>query len=141
MKILPYILFNGNCREAVSFYAEVFGSPNADVITNKEIVSNAESEIEKDDKQFVMHSKRIINEANVMFSDLVPGMAFIEGNNVTLIIISDEMEEIKDVYFKLKEGGTVDKELQKTFWSKAYCSMRDRFGIGWQMSFEKGVNG
>ena len=138
MKILPYILFNGNCREAVAFYAEVFGSPKKEIMSYKKMDTKYyESGIKEDDKQLVMHSKLIINEANVMFSDLVPGMAFIEGNNVTLIIISDEMEEIKDVYFNLKEGGAVDRELQETFWSKAYGSMKDRFGIGWQMSYEK----
>lgn len=138
MKILPYILFNGNCREAVIFYAEVFGSAKAEDGSHEKMNTDATSGIKEDDKRFLMHSERIINEADVVFSDLVPGMAFIEGNNVTLIIISDEMEEIKDVYFKLKEGGAVDRELQETFWTKAYSSMKDRFGIGWQMCSENG---
>ncbi|MBK1811162.1 VOC family protein [Clostridium sp. YIM B02505] len=46
------------------------------------------------------------------------------------------MEEVKSCYDKLKEGGTVDMELQETFWSKSYGTLTDKFGILWQLSYE-----
>jgi PhnB protein len=32
----------------------------------------------------------------------------------------------------MKEGGTVQVELQQTFFSELYCMVTDKFGIIWQ---------
>ena len=48
---------------------------------------------------------------------------------------------MKSLFHKLKEGGTVGMELQETFWSKCYGSLTDKFGIGWQFSYDNGEMG
>ena len=48
------------------------------------------------------------------------------------------MDEIKSIFNKLKEGGTVSMELQETFWSKYYGFVVDKFGIGWQVNYDSG---
>ena len=80
----------------------------------------------------------MIKDNVIMFSDTPPGMPFTQGNNITILITSDDMDEIKTLYEKLKEGGTVEMELQETFWSKAYGTFTDKFGIGWQVDFDNG---
>ena len=55
-----------------------------------------------------------------MFSDVFPGMPFIAGNNISLAIVNKDLDKLKSYFNKLKEGGTVDMELQETFWSKCY---------------------
>ena len=70
-----------------------------------------------------------------MFSDVFPGMPFVKGNNISLAIVSKNIEEIKYLFNKLKEGGTVAMELQETFWSKCYGHLTDKFGIGWQFNY------
>ena len=67
-----------------------------------------------------MHSRLNIDGSNVMFSDIFPGTPFIVGNNISLAFVSKDVDEIKSVFNKLKEGGTVGLELQETFWSKCY---------------------
>ena len=57
---------------------------------------------------------------------------------MTLVIFSDDLDEIKILYYKLKDGGTVEMELQETFWSKAYGSLTDKFGVGWQLNYDDG---
>lgn len=73
-----------------------------------------------------------------MFSDVFPGMPFVEGNNISLTIISTNMDEIKALFNKLKDGGTVGMDLQETFWSKCYGNITDKFGIQWQFSHDSG---
>ncbi|MCS0542900.1 VOC family protein, partial [Aeromonas veronii] len=76
--------------------------------------------------------------SNVMLSDNFPGQPFVEGNNVTLALLSENMDDLKSWYEQLKDGGTVGMELQETFWSKLYGQVTDRFGIHWQLNYGNG---
>jgi PhnB protein len=58
------------------------------------------------------------------------------GNNVSLTVVSSDLAEVQRLYDRLKEGGSVEMELQETFWSKAYASVTDRFGIPWQLDLD-----
>jgi PhnB protein len=71
-----------------------------------------------------------------MFSDTFIGMPYVVGNNITLAIVLENMDEIKALFNKLKEGGMVVMDLQETFWSKCYGTLVDKFGIGWQFSHD-----
>lgn len=85
-----------------------------------------------------MHARLTIDGSNVMFSDTFPGQPFVEGNNITLALISKNMVTLKSWYEKLKDGGTVDTDLQETFWSKLYGQITDKFGIHWQLNYDNG---
>lgn len=51
-----------------------------------------------------------------MFSDVYPGYLFEVGNNVSLTLEFDEIEEMRKVFKELGEGGTIEMDLQETFW-------------------------
>lgn len=136
MTVHVYINFNGNCREAVEYYAEVFETERPKMMTFGEMPPDPEFIVPEELKKLVMHTELNINGSNVMFSDVFPDMPFIEGNNISLTIVSTSMDEIKSLFSKLKEGGTVEMDLQETFWSKCYGSLTDKFGIIWQFSHE-----
>ncbi|MFJ7975717.1 VOC family protein [Peribacillus sp. JNUCC 23] len=138
MSVDVYFNFNGNCREAVEFYAQVFETEKPQIMTFGEAPPNPEYPLPEEAKNLVMHARLKISGSNVMFSDVFPGMPFIEGNNISLAIVSENLDEIKSQFDKLKEGGTVGMELQETFWSKCYGQLTDKFGIGWQ--FNNGMN-
>jgi len=76
-----------------------------------------------------------------MFSDTPPEMHLVEGNNISLIISSKNIDEIKPLFNQLKEDGTVIMEIQKTFRSKCYGFVTDNFGIKWQLSYDNGQTG
>lgn len=138
MKIQPYINFSGNCREAVAFYAEVFKTDKAKIMTYGEMPPDPNYPLSDEVKNLVANTSLMIKDNVIMFSDTPPGMPFTQGNNITILITSDDMDEIKTLYEKLKAGGTVGMELQETFWSKAYGTLTDKFGIGWQVDFDNG---
>lgn len=136
MSVQVYINFNGNCREAVEFYAEVFKTEKPKFMLFGDIPSNGETSFTEETKKLVMHSEIKIKDSTIMFSDVPEGMPFVPGNNISIIVGSNDMEEIKSIFNKLKTGGKVEMELQKTFWSKCYGFVIDKFGIGWQLSLE-----
>lgn len=134
MSVDVYINFNGNCREAVEYYAQVFGTEEPKMMSFGEAPPNPEYPLPEEAKHLIMHTRLNINGSNVMFSDVFPGMPFVAGNNISLTIVSESMDEIQSAFNKLKDGGTVGMELQETFWSKCYGSLTDKFGIIWQFN-------
>ncbi|WP_110932598.1 VOC family protein [Paenibacillus bouchesdurhonensis] len=138
MAVDVYFNFDGNCREAVEFYADVFNTEAPQIMTFGEAPPNPEYKLPEEAKDLVMHARININGSNVMFSDVFPGMPYVQGNNITLAFVSTDLDEIKSVFHKLKEGGTVNMELQETFWSKCYGNIKDKFGTEWQVSHDSG---
>jgi PhnB protein len=141
MAIDVYINFRGNCREAVGFYAEVFGTEEPKIMRFGDVPSDPEYPLPEEEKDLVMHAQLNINGSNVMFSDTPSSMPFVAGNNISLVISSKDMNEVKTLFSRLKEGGTVHMELQETFWSKCYGYLTDKFGISWQLSHDSGQMG
>ena len=136
MAVDVYLTFNGNCREAAEFYAEVFQTDKPEIMTFGESPQNPDFVLPEEAKDLVLHTRLNINGSNVMFSDTFPGSPFVEGNNISLAFVSKDEEMVKSAFNALKEGGKVNMDLQETFWSKCYGSLRDRFGIEWQFSHE-----
>lgn len=141
MAIDIYLNFNGNTREAVEYYAEVFETDAPHIMTFGEAPPDPSHPLPEEAKHLVMHANLKIAGSTVMFSDVFPGMPYVEGNNINLTLMDTDVDKIKSWFNKLKEGGTVTMELQETFWSKCYGSLKDKFGIYWQLSHDNGMNG
>jgi PhnB protein len=141
MAIQVYLNFNGNCREAVEFYAQVFGTGKPKMMTYGETPPNPEFPLPEEAKNLIMHTQLNISGSNVMFADVFPGTPFIAGNNINLAVISKNIDEIKASFHKLKEGGIVSVDLQETFWSKCYGKLTDKFGTEWQFNHDSGEMG
>ncbi|MFJ3389062.1 MULTISPECIES: VOC family protein [unclassified Lysinibacillus] len=137
MAVEVYLIFNGNCREAVSFYEKVFNANKPEIMTFGDSPQNPNYPLPEEAKDLVMHTRLSIFGSTVMFSDTFPGNPFTTGNNVTLAVVSDDETQMRKAFDGLKEGGEVKMELQETFWSKCYGSLTDKFGIEWQFSYEE----
>ncbi|QAA32617.1 VOC family protein [Clostridium manihotivorum] len=136
MAVNIYVNFNGNCREAVEYYSEVFGTEEPQIMTFGEGGTDPNFPMPEEAKNLVLHTRLNICGSTIMFSDTFPGSEFTQGNNISLTVVSNNMDDIKNYYNKLSEGGSVEMELQETFWSKCYGSLTDKYGIPWQLSYE-----
>ncbi len=138
MAVNAYINFDGNCSEAVEFYRYVFGTEAPEIMTYGDSPPDPEFQVADEHKHLVLHTALDIIGTTVMFSDLFPGEKFIQGNNISLAIMLKNIDDINSLFDKLKEGGSVEMELQETFFSKCYGSLRDKFGIIWQVMYDDG---
>lgn len=138
MTIHAYVSFNGNCREALDFYAHVFEAEPPMLMTYGDTPDNPDFPISEEMKKRVMHARMTMDGTDVMFADAFPGMPFTAGNNVGLSIGSPDLGKIGAYYDRLKEGGQVVLEMQETFWSKGYGKVIDKFGIEWHLNHESG---
>ncbi|KRE93103.1 glyoxalase [Paenibacillus sp. Soil766] len=138
MSINAYLNFQGNTREVVTFYAEVFNLPTPKIITFGDMPAHPDYPLPEEAKNGVMHTRLDINGSPLMFSDVFPGMPYVVGNNISLSYVSSNAEEIQNAFHKLKEGGKIGMELQATDWSKLYGQVEDKFGILWQFNLDSG---
>ncbi|SET46018.1 VOC family protein [Paenibacillus sp. NFR01] len=134
MAINVYLNFDGNTREAVEFYAKVFETETPQMMTFGDSPQDPSFPLPEEAKNRIMHARLEAAGGVLMFSDTFPGMPFTQGNNISLTVTSPDEESIKTWFAKLSDGGKVNMELQKTFWSNCYGSLRDKFGIEWQLS-------
>jgi PhnB protein len=138
MPVNPYINFNGNCRAAVEHYADVFKTEPPGFMTFAEGPANPAMPIPDAAKNLIMHTQIDISGTTVMFSDVFPGMELVQGNNISLTVVSKDRDQITHWFNRLKEHGTVHMELQETFWTGLYGNLRDKYGIEWQFSLDDG---
>ena len=136
MAVGIYLIFNGNCREAVEFYSEVFGTASDEIMTFGDHPSS-DYPLSEEEKKLIMHTSMRISGDLIMFSDAFPGSPVTVGENVSIMVTSKDMEELKAQFHKIKEGGRVDMDLQETFWSKCYGAVIDQFGVSWQFNHEE----
>ena len=136
MAVDIYLIFEGNCRGAVEFYSKVFNTEINQLTTFGDSPQHPDYQLPEEAKDLIMHARLDISGSNVMFSDTFPGQPYVVGNNVTLALLSDNMDDLKTWFEQLKDGGTVEMELQETFWSKLYGQVTDKFGIHWQINYD-----
>jgi PhnB protein len=134
MSVEVYIYFNGNCRQAVVFYAGVFQTDLQRMLTYGEAAPNIEYPLPDEAKNRVLHTLLTINGSKIMFSDCTPDMEYIAGNNMSVMLNYKDEKELKAVFARLAEGGEVYMEPQQTFFSKCYGHLADKFGILWQFT-------
>jgi PhnB protein len=129
----PYLIFNGNTREVVLYYAQVFGLEEPQLLTFGSMNSE---HLPPGAENLIMHTFLEIAGSKLMFSDNFPGSPYEQGNNFSLAYVSSDEAAIRAAFQKLSDGGTVKMELQETPWSKCYGSVTDKYNIEWQFSHE-----
>ncbi len=134
MSIEVYLNYNGNCREAVEYYAEIFDTKTPDFMTFGEAPENPEFQLPEESRDLIMHVGLEIEGTVVMFSDTFPDQMVTQGNHMSLVVSSDDVERIETLFKRMEKEGRVEMPLQKTFWSQCYGSLVDKFGITWQFS-------
>lgn len=128
MTLTPYILFNGNCEEALNFYAKAFNG----TIKDLRRFEGSPAENMSADKQKVMHANFEANGIFLMASDGGKG----EGSMVQLSVNVNDAEELNRVFSAMSEGAQVTMPLQDTFWGARFGMLTDKFGVSWMFNHE-----
>ncbi|GKU78277.1 VOC family protein [Paenibacillus sp. L3-i20] len=134
MSIVAYLVFNGNCREAVEHYADAFGVEVPQMATFGDSPQNPDYALPEEAKGLIMNTRLNAFDDYIMFSDTFPGSPYTVGNHVSIAIVTEDQEKMQSVFDKLKVDGNVELELQETFWTKCYGSLVDKFGVHWQFN-------
>jgi PhnB protein len=131
--INAYLHFNGNCREAMTFYKECLGG-ELTMQTVEE--SPMASPMPPESGQHIMHATLTKGNLVLMASDMMREQP-IHGNAMSLMLNCSSEEEIKNCFASLASGGTVEYPLAEQFWGATYGELTDKFGLNWMLNYDK----
>lgn len=127
-KLVPYLNFNGNTREAMEYYKSIFGG-ELTMTTFGESSSTGDPELDKG----IMHSELKSDGIHIMASEGMPGTPVESGNDVSLSLFGakEDAETLREYFAKLSEGGSVTVPLAPAPWGDEFGMCNDRFGKKW----------
>ncbi|MBO0890723.1 MAG: VOC family protein [Acidothermales bacterium] len=128
-RLNPYLSFDGNARDALEFYEEVFGG-TLTTSTFGELGAD-----HGDDADKIMHGQLETDAGyTLMASDTPPGMEYRPGTNITISLSGDDAAELRRYWDSLSADGNVTVALEKQVWGDEFGSCVDRFGIAWMVN-------
>jgi predicted 3-demethylubiquinone-9 3-methyltransferase (glyoxalase superfamily) len=110
--IYPCLWFDGNAKEAATFYCTVFN--NSTITTDNGMVV-----------MFELEGKKIMG--------LNGGPMFTINPAISFFVTCETHEEIENSWRKLIDGGTTMMPLDKYPWAEKFGFVKDKFGMTWQL--------
>ncbi|HLA30236.1 MAG TPA: VOC family protein [Pseudomonas sp.] len=131
MKIHAYLFFDGQCEAAFKFYAECLDG-SLELMRFGESPEAGTIPAEFHDR--VIHVCLTVGDQLLMASDTLPQSPYqgIKGCSISLQV--DSVPEAERLYAALSTGGSVQMELQQTFWATRFAMLTDRFGVSWMIN-------
>jgi PhnB protein len=130
-QINVYLTFNGNCREAMTFYGEALGVEPV-LFTFKDMPNCPDGAGDR-----IMHASVTKGDAAIMASDTMPGSPFHPGNNFSISVNAESAAEVDTLVAALSAGGRVTMPAQDMFWGAYFGMLTDKFGLQWMFNFDK----
>jgi PhnB protein len=128
-RLNPYLTFDGNARDAMTFYRDVFGG---------ELVLNTFGEYGAPDPataEKIMHAMLETDQGySLMASDTAPGMQRTAGDSITVSLSGDDGDRLRGYWAALSDGGTVTMPLEKQVWGDEFGMCVDRFDTPWMVN-------
>jgi PhnB protein len=128
-----YLFFNGNCLEAMTFYAEVFGGEVQGVFRNRDAPDAASRMPGGDD--LVMNMSVKLGTASIMASDAAEGWHEKPQGFAVSMSMPSQAEFDRVFAVLAKEAPTILMPPAETFWAERFAMFTDRFGTPWMLGF------
>jgi PhnB protein len=131
---IPYLAFDGNCADAMRFYAAVLGG-------KLYMLSFGESpmaeQTPKSARDQIMHARLALEENGSLYAgDSPPGMPYQGIHGVSITLNYDSVAQADRVFNALADGGKVTMALAPAFWAKRFGMVTDKFGCPWIVNGE-----
>jgi PhnB protein len=123
-----YLMFDGNCREAMTFYQSLFGG------TLKSMTfGEVDDSCPKAMRDSIMHSSLTTEELVLLGSDN-PEPKPLGPGNISLALSGSDEQRLTQIFNKLSEEGKIVIPLERQVWGDLFGVVSDRFGIDWMVN-------
>jgi PhnB protein len=133
--LCPYLNFNGNAREAMEFYHDIFDG-ELDLNTFGDYHMEVENPL---DSSRIMHASLQTPFGTVMAADILSTMKYIPGNSFSLSVSGDDPEVLRDIWDELCLGGTITMPMEKQMWGDEFGMVTDKFGVNWMVNINSAI--
>lgn len=126
--VYAYLTFNGNCREAMTFYQQCLGGElRFQTIAESPLAEKMPPQM----KKHILHATLTQETLTIMASDMVSDQGLIPGNAVSLMLNCNNENQLRDYYNRLSADGEATHPLELTFWGALSGDLTDKFGNNW----------
>ena len=130
LRLSPFLLFDGECAEAMEFYHSCFGGS-----LNLTRVSDTPMKAQFPPEQHHKITYALLTSGIVEFSAtdwLHPVHRRQQGNTTAMYVLGDSFDELSSIFSKLREGADKEflVELQPMPFGM-YGRFTDRYGVEW----------
>ncbi len=133
LHVFPYLVMDGNAKEAMHYYQEAIEAEVQFMQTFDEMPDDGDMPKPEDAENRVLHGSIQVGETTIMFSDTFPGQPHEKGSQVNLCLSTNSKDKSQKFFDALKQDGQVSMPLQETFFSPAYGIVTDKFGVTFQI--------
>ena len=125
-RLNPYLNFNGNARQALEFYASVFGG-HLTLSTFADLGAK-----DSPDADRIMHGM-LETEAGytIMGADVTSDMDYHSPAGFSVSLSGDDADALRGYFDKLSAAGTTTMPMQKQVWGDEFGMCTDQFGVSW----------
>ena len=132
--LTPYILFDGNCQEAMEFYKSCFGG---ELTSLKVKDSPAKDHMPAIQQEKTVNARLTSGKLDISASDwLRLDEPRVRGNTVCLYLSGGSLSELKVLFERLSTVAEVTDPLKETFFG-VYGALNDKFGVRWMFTAPK----
>ena len=132
--IHSYLTFNGNCKEAMTFYKNCLGGElELQTIGESPLADKMPARM----KDSILHATLTNDKLILMGSDMVGNNGLLKGNAVSLMLDCNSEKETQLFYATLSEDGESTHPLEISFWGALFGGLTDKFGNHWLLHFDK----
>lgn len=129
-----YLHFNGQCREALTFYKECLGG---ELTLQKISESPMAAQMPSEAGANILHGALTRNGTLLVMGSDMMGSQVKPGNTIALCLNCSSDAEINDFFTKLSAGGEIKMPLHQSFWGATYGELTDKYGMTWMFSYSK----
>ena len=123
----PYLVFNGNCQEAMEFYKWCLGG-ELELNTVGESPVAAQMPAEMQDK--ILHARLTSGSIVLMGADMVAAEGHKHGNTIALTLICASDQEFDTLFSRFSARGTVTQQARQEFFGR-FGTIKDQYGFDW----------
>lgn len=130
----PYLFFNGTCRDAIEFYADVFSGDIEMMAPYSDLPPGEGMDVPPEKASWVMHCSLLWPDGGrLMASDIIDGdQPAMAGSSISMALA--DVETGRRAFDRLAEGGDVGMPYQETFWTPGFGTVSDKFGTRWMVT-------
>jgi PhnB protein len=132
--LTPYLMFDGNCEEAMNFYKEALGGEFGYMGRFGEMPGG---NIPEEYKNRIMHVDLKLPHGHVFASDYMPGAPYTHTpgqSSISLSLGFEDVQSLDAAFNKMAAGGTITMALQDTFWGDRFGTLVDKYGFSWMFN-------
>ena len=138
MPLQPYLSFEGRCEEAIAFYKQAVGAEVEMMMRFSDAPDQPPpGTMPPGSENKIMHAGLKIDGSAVGMTDGYCSGKAGQFQGISLTLVTRDEQKAERAFAALAEGGQVMMPLAKTFFSKSFGSLTDRFGVSWMVYVEE----